>query len=1657
MALRRHRRRHGQQPSGQDLLDLIDSITSAAQGTTAAVTAISAASQPTRRRARRVIESLPPASTPTPSTSPSEPVAQIDLSPVSNVLDGIARETTPRRRTDTPVTAFPAPHEAKPSEVRQTSRMAPALDLGAIVTPRRYDAARIPFSQQTLASQATRAASAAVEQALKHPEGYTKRQYVRAVLGRREAQRARTSVRRRRRGDYGTRTGESAQPLPMQDAARRALDDSLTGQKDYDLFDPIGGRFGVGQDAGNPSESVYFALKPLSATPPEPTQHTDRFSNYAPKVPQFIQNFSRALIGASPNESDSAELAHLGQTIGLTAIGGAAGKAIETAQAARAARGLVAGAADYGPYALRAGLEPTAATAGRAGFGTAAYTERAQRLAAAARASRGAPAGGNLASRTARGLSMAARGRYVSAARAARRAQRGERAFNALNPVSLAALGTKQGQALAQGTAEALNPTDGSLGDTLHTTLRGAAGTFTFPITVAADTVNAIRTGDTGPLEGAGNELIGSVTGLAPLFSGDAEQVRQTIQDDYGLFALPVAPKILSGRVGAAIRDRVSPLAERAKGTPTGKINAEPGAFRRLGQVVGGRDTRRTVAEIFQRNTGASRRHSDRVSLEIERELRQAEGARSLRDNLHGPEPGDLLNTVARFGISRENPLEQLAFVNSRLDHGRAGESAFGVADAWKYATEHPEVLRDEHFWNAVDIYKKRAEEVTTSERGRRLGQAHVFGVTPADQVTPFPARPFTKAKTKEAAHADLEATREKVKNDRAQAASMIAEAKTLTREREVYRVADARRGVNKAQKRSIAAQEKRKAAWEAKRDKAKPGSAGRKLAEDRIAHIERRLADLRHEKASPAALRRVVRAAQLRRDAKALYAQAKAESERAGKLQKALDPYTRPGTKPSTRTKRLDFTDAEVAEFNRTVDEIAASHPLGAFEKPSVVSEREALDPATVGQALSAGRPRRQQISNFRMGAEDRVDRSLRATLDNSVARPRMQRAVNGAVQEAILHELNRRGPTKLADGREVFEATGEEWAKAVRDKIIDTRDVVFLPSTNYKWAILDGVADLTDISGDINKRLTGEILFNEGRRGTKYVAVSREFGKELADQLSPRGGALERALNAVSKPMTRLILMSPVWVQAQVIAELLQAGAAVGPTALVRAWRDLERTKRDHQAGYEGFADLAGESTAALNTPHAFRTSYDDHYAQMSDIGKALRRTAPGRALYATGTGQIFALFDRYKSGKYRQAVLAAKLDKDLKRFMGGVQGMTREQERLSKKLAPMSREERIAYVGEHPEEFRDLMRYLNDTQGNWDAFTRFERAFAPALIFYPYIRMGLRWTFWSFPKEHPAKAQVLYLLSQRNAEEIDKLTGGSANFLDYAVPVIHGTDGEVAGVLPAGQRFGAPGLNSIVQAVGTGNITSALQMLNPALATANATLTGNNPLTGVQEVPPNAGILDHLLYGAQQLFSMPAPVRLGKSIADAVDPGEQSAPDAFTAEVDPMKQIRSFVTPFAPQSAAGFAQQSVLRQAYRDAALGTRSEGSQFIAFPEVQQYIQTGDETALNEALSRITQAKDAKEYIKTTLEGYGSATQEERIQAAIDAFYAAQNSAMGYGSSTYGGGSNYGSGSSSYGSSSSGGYGSSTSGYGSDGTAEAGAYTNMLKRSAAGAP
>jgi hypothetical protein len=267
--------------------------------------------------------------------------------------------------------------------------------------------------------------------------------------------------------------------------------------------------------------------------------------------------------------------------------------------------------------------------------------------------------------------------------------------------------------------------------------------------------------------------------------------------------------------------------------------------------------------------------------------------------------------------------------------------------------------------------------------------------------------------------------------------------------------------------------------------------------------------------------------------------------------------------------------------------------------------------------------------------------------------------------------------------------------------------------------------------------------------------------------------------------------------------------------PHNVVRLNKAISRAYDIDQNAARSWAAVVGESPVRTASASELAPGYQGRtHGMFSEAARAMERTLAGRVLLSTAQLRPLILFDQWRQGKYRTILAAAELDKELNGFTRGLQGMLSGQKRISDELKGKPLEEAIAELGRNPRYKRMLdeqYKYGNDVMGNWTAFTRFERKFGPAAIFYGFLRYAFRWPL-TFARRHPLSTQLNYFLAQVNANDLEKMLGGKpAGFTQYANPVTRTADDEPQ-ELPVGSRI-APGLSPGLEGLTEANAPGAV----------------------------------------------------------------------------------------------------------------------------------------------------------------------------------------------------------------------------------------------------
>jgi hypothetical protein len=488
--------------------------------------------------------------------------------------------------------------------------------------------------------------------------------------------------------------------------------------------------------------------------------------------------------------------------------------------------------------------------------------------------------------------------------------------------------------------------------------------------------------------------------------------------------------------------------------------------------------------------------------------------------------------------------------------------------------------------------------------------------------------------------------------------------------------------------------------------------------------------------------------------------------------------------------------------------------------------------------------------------------------------------------------------------------------------------------------------------------------------KKGRKYQLVPREALKEQhAQLLNTMGdvgveiGRFKIGPGQINRATSRLILgTSPAWLAMQFLAEGGQALVAVGPHHFVRGMRAVDKLSPEQQ--YK-FAALAGETPGVVGSPKSLKfTLREGDIDGFRDTMGRMNRTPAGRAVKGTATLEWLGLLDKAKGGAIRRGTMAGDID----RYFNGVRGMWRTMDEQLEGLRRRPGESRQAAlqrqlegVVDNPKLARQFQDYLDDVMGSWNAISRLERIPAQLLIFYPFLRMSLRWTLWSFPKRHPIKASVLYYLGQQNAWELRRFLKGDPSFWQqWGRTVVHGTEKGQGSIMDPTRA--APGANVFMEALGGTTDhkgTGLLKGLQPGVAAIVTAATG---VTGLGVRTKQSGV-----EAIAQLLSLAAPARVIQAQTGGRDPGELP----FLSERE-SSQIRDLIDKIDPES------RRLARSAIFPPAYPLDIGGEQ--------------DRLHMSRLLETIRKEPDRKQFVKLTKEALPKSKvdpSDKRIQNVID--------------------------------------------------------------------
>ncbi|TFH62183.1 MAG: hypothetical protein E4G90_09310, partial [Gemmatimonadales bacterium] len=536
-----------------------------------------------------------------------------------------------------------------------------------------------------------------------------------------------------------------------------------------------------------------------------------------------------------------------------------------------------------------------------------------------------------------------------------------------------------------------------------------------------------------------------------------------------------------------------------------------------------------------------------------------------------------------------------------------------------------------------------------------------------------------------------------------------------------------------------------------------------------------------------------------------------------------------------------------EMAELRKWEERVKNGRLDRGWEDPvyvkhtSALNSHEGLPQASRGGQVRPGAEKRRTNWLEERGVVDESAGQLLANLyDNRTAS-----VLQGAIKRVFETEARFDGRTFV--GQEIHDLKQNGM---LRD------DDVAVPLSEYKRAMM---ADPGDSLGEIGETMARSIREGQYKEGAKYTILPREAWNELRTQLKPIEQVFRQFRNVTRASSLALLGTSPTWFQFQLAATPLVAllNNANPRTYInaVRAYRKMSPTERADVIAHYGGASAgslaledvskslgSGMSPKASNlyTTSAGRTV---NIVRRSPAGRALRTINKGTSLREGGP---LVIGNKTYEAKIRAIAGLAQMDKVqnpslYRNALESIGYSTKLTEQQVSKLKGKSLPEVAAYYAKHPDDMDNLAKSINDALGDWVTMTSRERRLGAFAAFYPFLRFSIRWTFKTFPKDHPAKAAIVYNLAQLNSQQLYEIWGGQTpSFLgDWGTGVSYTGDkpGQDEGINLA--RI-APGSNAILEALGSNRTTQA-KITAPLSPAANALISGfegRNPYTGEDE---------------------------------------------------------------------------------------------------------------------------------------------------------------------------------------------------------------------------
>jgi len=1025
---------------------------------------------------------------------------------------------------------------------------------------------------------------------------------------------------------------------------------------------------------------------------------------------------------------------------------------------------------------------------------------------------------------------------------------------------------------------------------TLKTTARALPGLVTVPVAMAADVgITAGRAASTaahdvgvpGAAGYSGKEILAPVSHIPAeqlafakqvakvVTASDSKMVQKEVEDNLGLM-LPimlglgskaVGEKLSKGRITEAVRR----VAERTRERHGKQHGYRGGKAPRVLEGTGQRKEAASIAAKGRTRLRAELHDRQQPMLEAARGATRSEvvrkgaarGKRGKKIDLKIRD-ADVASFLQRHPMKTSDPIAMLAEVKriqARLkpipDGMVVSPDKLYTRDVIEHIVKHPDVLANPAVLKIVSEYRKqgrharqdRALAPEHSERARFLSAATTRDIPFPEEMHPRSVRDIVRAQPTRG-RLSKDVLRREARRDRSRARALKKKAATAERKAAIMRrELETREKLNKSnldlppgkwQKRELAAVRAMERRGLIPKE-LQPVGGKLTLVTPREGNAVRSAKPLPtlHDRLRGRIDKLDTRAATLREKAAQAEAMAVAKHKASREVDMTLTPEFAEAVKQRLRAEGI---------------------PESAFpEYQHAGPGREHGAPVygSSGSKLTQfpGRSKRRKGTAEEFGM---VEEGLRPMIRESIARPIARRESYKAAREVI--ERNEFAP----GGKREWNARDADELFRGPDPVLSSQQWMKVPRQFYKriYDVLEGKGKGKGISAQ-DFELVGQLdalRQGKGPAGSHYKIVRKAAMDELVSQLSNTLVAPKVA--KVNRATSYLILgTSPAWAAMQVVAEYGQAAVAqprlLNPAFVKKAIASYKAMKPDKRQAFDSWV---GVTTRTIEKAEDLKL--DLKAGDMDAAAKAygaLEATPYGRFLRGIPTS--IARIDQWKGGRIRALTTLAKIDKDLNGrtnyFLRGIGGLHREMGTALKEMKGKSLTQQAEWVSEHPKWSRRYQSYLDDVMGNWSALTKNERVAAQAMIFYPFVRMSLRWTFYAFPKRHPIKAAMLYGLGQQNAQEVHKLLGGDPSyFTQWAmVPVDLGGEKKFIDL----SRI-APGSNALVEALGGSSEgpkgIAAAKLAQPALAALGTAIYGVSPLSGKQEGGSGWNALGQLL---------------------------------------------------------------------------------------------------------------------------------------------------------------------------------------------------------------